>query len=74
MKRNKKSNDGFILVAVLWILGGFAVLAAVYTLYVVNAATSLAVNDDRIQADASVARVVGFAPGGRSRFVCGHAG
>ena len=49
-----KSADGFILVAVLWILGGFAVLAAIYTLYVVNAATSLEVNNDRIQADASV--------------------
>ena len=36
-----KSSDGFILVAVLWILGGLAVLAAIYTLYVVNAATSL---------------------------------
>ena len=50
----RKSADGFILVAVLWILGGLAVLAAIYTLYVVNAATSLEVNNDRIQADASV--------------------
>jgi len=47
-------RDGFILVAVLWILGGLAVLAAIYTLYVVNAAISLEVNNDRIQADASV--------------------
>jgi general secretion pathway protein K len=54
MKRPQNSNDGFILIAVLWILGGLAVLAAVYTLYVVNAATSLEVNNDRIQADASV--------------------
>jgi general secretion pathway protein K len=54
MKAIPKSDDGFILVAVLWILGGLAVLAAVYTLYVVNAATSLAVNNDRIEADASV--------------------
>jgi len=50
----QKSNDGFILVAVLWILGGLAVLAAIYALYVVNAAVSLDVNNDRIQADASV--------------------
>jgi general secretion pathway protein K len=49
-----KSSDGFILVAVLWILGSLSVLAAIYTLYVVNAATSLAVNNDRIRADASV--------------------
>ncbi len=54
MKLSPKSNDGFILIAVLWILGGLAVLAAIYTLYVVNAATSLEVNNDRIQSDASV--------------------
>src|SRR5882672_6678183 len=54
IKLGRKGTDGFILVAVLWILGGLAVLAAIYTLYVVNAATSLEVNDDRIQADASV--------------------
>ena len=53
-KLGRKSSDGFILVAVLWILGGLAVLAAIYALYVVNAATSLEVNNDRIQADASV--------------------
>ena len=53
-KLGRKSNDGFILVAVLWILGGLAVLAAIYALYVVNAATSLKVNNDRIQANASV--------------------
>lgn len=54
MKLHRKSNNGFILIAVLWILGGLAVLASVYMLYVVNAATSLEVNNDRIQADASV--------------------
>jgi general secretion pathway protein K len=51
---HRHSTDGFILVAVLWILGGLAALAAIYTLYVVNAATSLTVNDDRIRAEASV--------------------
>jgi general secretion pathway protein K len=50
-----KSSDGFILVAVLWILGGLAVLATIYVIYVVNAATSLQVNNDRIQAEASIA-------------------
>ena len=52
--RGRVSRDGFILVAVLWILGGLAVLATIYTLYVVNAATGLQVTNDRIQADASV--------------------
>jgi len=54
LRRKRKSSDGFILVAVLWILGGLAVLATIYTLYVVNAATSLQVSNDRIQSDASV--------------------
>ncbi|MBI2715611.1 MAG: general secretion pathway protein GspK [Rhizobiales bacterium] len=53
-KVGRKSSDGFILVAVLWILGGLAVLAAIYALYVVNAATSLEANNDRIQTNASV--------------------
>jgi general secretion pathway protein K len=51
---SRKSSDGFILVAVLWILGGLALLATIYTIYVVNAATSLQVNNDRIQAEASI--------------------
>lgn len=49
-----KSDDGFILVAVLWILGGLATLAAIYALYVVYAATSIEVNNERVQAEAAV--------------------
>jgi general secretion pathway protein K len=51
---HQESADGFILVAVLWILGGLATLVAIYSLYVINAATSLEVNHDRIHAEASV--------------------
>jgi general secretion pathway protein K len=50
----RQSDDGFVLVAVLWILGGLSVLAAVYAVYVVNAATSLEVSNDRIQTNASI--------------------
>jgi general secretion pathway protein K len=46
------ARDGFILVAVLWILGALAALAAVYASYVGNTAVALAVNDDAIQAEA----------------------
>ena len=53
-KIRRKLEEGFILVAVLWILAGLATLAAIYALYVVNAATSLKINNDRIQAEASV--------------------
>jgi general secretion pathway protein K len=46
------TRDGFILVAVLWIIGALAALAAVYATYVGNTAVALAVNDDAIQAEA----------------------
>jgi general secretion pathway protein K len=54
----RDSGDGFILVAVLWILGGLGTLAAVYALYVVNAAANLAVDDERLQAEASISAAV----------------
>jgi len=47
-------EDGFIVVAVLWILGSLAVLISIYAIYVTNAAVSLRVNDDRVQAEALV--------------------
>lgn len=47
-------DDGFIVVAVLWILGMLAALISIYAIYVANAAVSLSINDDRIQADALV--------------------
>jgi general secretion pathway protein K len=43
--------DGFIVVAVLWILGALATLASIYAVYVINTATSMGVNDDRLQAE-----------------------
>jgi general secretion pathway protein K len=46
-------EDGFILVAVLWILGGLAALAAVYALYVINSASALRIDNDRIEANAA---------------------
>jgi general secretion pathway protein K len=49
-----QNAEGFVLVAVLWILGGLATLAAIYAVYVVNAAASLSVNNDRLQVDASL--------------------
>lgn len=45
---------GFIVVAVLWIIGALATLAATYAFYVANAAGALSVNDDRIRANALV--------------------
>lgn len=49
-----RREDGFIVVAVLWILGSLAALISIYAIYVTNAAASLRVNDDRVQAEALV--------------------
>jgi len=50
----RSADDGFIVVAVLWILGALAALASIYAIYVTNTAISLSVNDDRLQAEALV--------------------
>ena len=50
----RRADDGFIIVAVLWILAALAVLASIYSIYVTNTVISLGVNDDRLQAEALV--------------------
>jgi len=50
--RGAAEDRGFIIVAVLWILGLLAALVSIYAVYVANAALSLGVNDDRLQAEA----------------------
>jgi general secretion pathway protein K len=47
-----RDNGGFIIVAVLWMLGALATLASIYAVYVINTAISLSVNDDRLKAEA----------------------
>jgi general secretion pathway protein K len=49
-----RPDAGFVVVAVLWILGALAALASIYSIYVTNTAVSLSVNDDRLQAEALV--------------------
>jgi general secretion pathway protein K len=55
---SSKSGDvgerGFILVAVLWILSALAVLSAVYSVYVSDAAVAAHVTDDGVNAEAAV--------------------
>src|SRR5271166_2850683 len=46
------TQDGFIVVAVLWIIGALATLAVIYAAYVANAASSISVGDDRLQSEA----------------------
>lgn len=50
--RRTDRNDGFIIVAVLWILAALATLATVIAVYVINTATAFAVHDERVQAEA----------------------
>jgi general secretion pathway protein K len=45
------SRDGFIIIAVLWMLTALATLAAIYSVYVANTAMALAVSDDALQAE-----------------------
>lgn len=49
-----RNREGFIVVAALWILGALAALASIYLIYVANAASSIAVNDDAIRAEVLV--------------------
>ena len=60
-------RDGFIVVAVLWMLGALATLASIYAVYVINTATAMGVNDDRLQAEGLMtAPSGGFVPAGSS--------
>lgn len=53
-----RPSDGFIVVAVLWILAALATLASVYAIYVANTVTAARVHDDRVQAQALVSGAV----------------
>ena len=46
------ASGGFILVAVLWILGALSALVSIYAVYVMNTSAGLTVHDDRLRAEA----------------------
>jgi general secretion pathway protein K len=50
----RRNPDGFIIVAVLWILGALSALVSIYSIYVIDTATAFAMQDDRIRAEALV--------------------
>lgn len=54
----ERCDEGFIVVAVLWILAALATLASVYAIYVANTVSAARVHDDRIQAQALVSAAV----------------
>jgi len=45
-------RDGFIVVAVLWMLCALATLASIYAVYVINTASAMSVNEERLQTEA----------------------
>jgi general secretion pathway protein K len=49
--RRPSRNEGFIIVAVLWILAALATLASIMAVYVINAATGFTVHDERLQSE-----------------------
>ena len=51
-RRALRNERGFIVVVVLWMLAALAGLALIYLTYVTNSAVTVAVNTDRLQADA----------------------
>jgi general secretion pathway protein K len=53
--RRACADDGFIVVAALWILAALATLALVYSAYVAQSAIALRVNDDAVQTEALIA-------------------
>ena len=48
------ARDGFIIVAVLWILAALAALATIYSIYIKNSTQSVSLMDDELQAEALV--------------------
>jgi general secretion pathway protein K len=47
-------RNGFIVVAVLWVLGALSALLSIYTVYVIDTAVSFSVYDDRLRAESLV--------------------
>lgn len=50
--RGERRDQGFIIVAVLWILAALATLSLIYSLYVREAALNFASHDERLQTEA----------------------
>jgi general secretion pathway protein K len=51
-KMPRPGCDGFIVVAVLWMLGALALLASIYATYVIDSAAGFAPYEDRFRAEA----------------------
>jgi general secretion pathway protein K len=56
----RRGQQGFIIVAVLWILIALATLASVFSIYLANSAVAIAVKDDAIQSELLVSSSLEF--------------
>ena len=61
VRRSDSSQQGFVLVAVLWLLAALAALATIFSVYLLNSARALALNDATVQAQALVSAGVELA-------------
>jgi general secretion pathway protein K len=59
--RSGAASDGFIIVAVLWILGALATLISIYAIYVIDTAAAFSLHDDRVRAQALVSGAIELA-------------
>ena len=60
IRRSARSSfeQGFVIVAVLWLVAALAALATIFSLYLSNSARALALNDTALQAEALVSASV----------------
>ena len=54
-------QDGFIIVAVLWMIAALALLAAIYTRFALTTAVAASVHEDRLRADGLISAAVELA-------------
>jgi general secretion pathway protein K len=55
---HSSSERGFVIVAVLWLVAALAALAMIFSVYLVNSARALALNDTALQAEALISASV----------------
>ncbi len=57
----RTAADGFIIVAVLWILGALATLVSIYAVYVMDTTKEFTLHEDRLQSEALVSAAIELA-------------
>ncbi len=60
-KTRQRASEGFIVVAVLWLLAALATFASIYAVYVIDTAAAFRTYDDHLRAEALVSGAVELA-------------